>query len=58
MLGGVRFLDKDKNVILESGDFAARTNHSLKKYEVAEDERVVGIKAKTYEHDRALLFDI
>jgi hypothetical protein len=58
MLAGVRFLDKEKAVILESGDFTARTQHNLKKYEVAEDERVIGFRAKTYDHDRALLFDI
>lgn len=58
MLAGVRFLDKDKTIILEAGDFTSRSQHNLKKFDVNEDERVIGIRAKTYEHDRALLFDI
>ncbi len=52
LLGGLRFKDKDANTLLECGYFQAPNssfvNHTMA---VNEDERVVGVRSKTYKNN-------
>ena len=60
MLAGVRFyanIDGQEEEILEAGTFDA-TGCYLRTVDIAVDERVIGVKGKTYEHDPALFFDL
>ena len=54
LLCGLRFKDKDANTLLECGDFRALdssfVNHTMA---VNEDERVVGVRSKTYKNNGA-----
>ena len=49
LLFGLRFKDKDANTLLECGDFEEPDNDFINHtMAVNEDERVVGVRSKTY----------